>query len=30
MVEIAYFSDDVEKMAAFYQAFLGMEPVAAS
>ncbi|HEX6303631.1 MAG TPA: VOC family protein [Anaerolineales bacterium] len=30
LVEIAYFSDDIEKMVAFYQAFLGMEPVAAS
>jgi predicted enzyme related to lactoylglutathione lyase len=30
LVEIAYFSDEVEKMAAFYQAFLDMGPVAAS
>lgn len=30
LVEIAYFSDDVAKMAAFYQALLGSEPVTAS
>ncbi|MEJ2262059.1 MAG: VOC family protein [Anaerolineales bacterium] len=30
LVEIAYFTDDVEKMTSFYRAFLGNDPVAAS
>lgn len=30
LTEIAYFSDNVEKMTTFYRALLGSEPVAAS
>lgn len=30
LVEIAYFSDDIEKMASFYRTLTGGDPVAAS